>query len=86
MKIPEKKYDLGKSMQMVYDKVQKHYKKTKDKVLTFDELVLSDAKKDKVLTFVPLLHLDTQRKIDLEQEKHFDTIGVKLSKPEYNDN
>jgi chromatin segregation and condensation protein Rec8/ScpA/Scc1 (kleisin family) len=37
-----------------------------------------------VLTFVPLLHLDTQRKVDLEQEKHFDTIAVKLTKKEDN--
>jgi segregation and condensation protein A len=80
IRIPEKKYDLGKSMQSVYGKVTGHYKKKKTQILTFDDLVPSDAKQDKVLTFVPLLHLDTQRKIDLEQENHFNTIAVKLPK------
>ena len=83
LSIPEKKFDIGKAMIDVYNKVEKHYKnkKTKDKVLTFDELVISGTKKDKVLTFVPLLHLDTQRKVDLEQESHFSTIAVRLAKP-----
>lgn len=80
VKIPEHKFDLGKAMSVVYARVETHYntKKNKDKILTFDDLVVSDSKKDKVLTFVPLLHLDTQRKIDIEQEKHFDKIYVKL--------
>jgi chromatin segregation and condensation protein Rec8/ScpA/Scc1 (kleisin family) len=84
--IPEKKFDIGKAMVDVYNKIEKHYsaKKTRDKTLTFDDLVFSKSKKDKVLTFVPLLHLDTQRKVDLEQEKHFDTIAVKLTKKEDN--
>ena len=33
-------------------------KKNKDKILTFDELVVGGSKQDKVLTFIPLLHLD----------------------------
>lgn len=81
IKIPENKFDLGKAMTVVYERVEGHYKKKKDKILTFDELVMSDSKKDKVLTFVPLLHLDTQRKVDIEQDKHFATINVKLVKP-----
>jgi len=81
LKIPTKHFDLGKSMELVYDKVESHYKsrKSKDKILTFDDLVMGGSKQDKVLTFVPLLHLDSLRKIDLEQEKHFETIGVKLA-------
>jgi segregation and condensation protein A len=84
MKIPENHFDLGKAMNVVYARVETHYnsKKSKDRTLTFDELVMSDSKKDKVLTFVPLLHLDTQRKVDLEQKNHFDTINVKLANRE----
>jgi chromatin segregation and condensation protein Rec8/ScpA/Scc1 (kleisin family) len=67
-------------MATVYSKVEGYYNnnKKKNKTLTFDELVISESKYDKVLTFVPLLHLDTQRKVDLEQEKHFDKIAIKL--------
>lgn len=81
MKIPEKHFDLGKAMNVVYARVETHYnsEKNKNKTLTFEELVMSDSKKDKVLTFVPLLHLDTQRKVDLEQKDHFATINVTLA-------
>jgi len=81
IKLPERKFDLGKSMELVYGKVESHYKskKNKDKILTFEDLVMSASKQDKVLTFVPLLHLDTLRKVDLEQDKHFDQISVKLA-------
>lgn len=83
LKLPEKHFDLGKSMQNVYGKVETHYKnkKNKDKVLTFNELVMGRSKQDKVLTFIPLLHLDNLRKIDMEQEKHFEEIAVKLAEP-----
>ncbi len=82
MKIPDKRFDIGKSMEKVYGKVESYYKnkKTKDQTLTFDELVGSNSKQDKVLTFIPLLHLDNLRKIDLNQEKHFETINVRLAK------
>jgi segregation and condensation protein A len=81
MKIPENHFDLGKSMQSVYTKVESHYKnkKNKNNTLTFEQLVTSGSKQDKVLTFVPLLHLDNQRKVDLEQDKHFEQISVKLA-------
>jgi segregation and condensation protein A len=83
LKIPEKHFDLGKSMGHVYDKVETHYKnkKNKDKILTFEELVIGGSKQDKVLTFVPLLHLDNLRKVDLEQDKHFEQISVKMARP-----
>ena len=48
------------------------------KSLNFSNLVPSDSKMDKVLTFIPLLHLTNQRKVDLEQEKHFGEIEVYL--------
>jgi len=84
LKIPEKKFDLGKSMEHVYEKVETHYKskKNKGKILTFNDMVIGTSKQDKVLVFVPLLHLDNLRKIDLEQEKHFEEISVKLAIPE----
>ncbi|HEY9703959.1 MAG TPA: segregation/condensation protein A, partial [Allocoleopsis sp.] len=85
IKLPEKHFDLGKSMEHIYDKVETHYKskKNKDKTLTFDELIAGGSKHDKVLTFVPLLHLDNLRKVDLEQKKHFDQIHVKIATPEF---
>jgi segregation and condensation protein A len=87
LKLPEKRFDLGKSMEQVYGKVETHYKakKNKGKALTFDELVPGESKQDKVLTFIPLLHLDNLRKVDVEQEKHFEKIYIKLATPKTED-
>jgi segregation and condensation protein A len=87
LKLPEKHFDLSKSMQNVYGKVETHYKvkKNKNKVLTFEELVVGGSKQDKVLTFIPLLHLDNLRKVDMEQDKHFQDISIKLAVPNAED-
>jgi segregation and condensation protein A len=84
LKIPEKKLDLGTSMKNVYEKVETHYntKKNKGKILTFTEMIQGTSKQDKVTIFVPLLHLDNLRKINLNQEKHFEEIKVTLAIPE----
>ena len=44
---------------------------------TFSELVARNGD-DKVAIFIPLLHLDTQHKVFLEQEKHLEEIYVWL--------
>jgi segregation and condensation protein A len=75
--IPEKKKDMSLVIQEVYDKICDFFNKKTDN-LTFDQLVPSDTKEDKVLTFIPLLHLDTQRKIEMEQERHLAEIYVQL--------
>ena len=49
-----------------------------DNKLTFTKLIPSNSREDKVYTFIPLLHLTNQRRIDLEQEKHFGEIEVYL--------
>lgn len=79
VEIPQKSLDISIVIRDVYKKITTFFKKNNDK-LTFDQLLPSDTKEDKVLTFIPLLHLDSQRKIDLLQEKHFSEIEVKLLK------
>jgi segregation and condensation protein A len=76
--LPDNPLDMGQLIRHVYDKVNKHYKGRNAVMLTFEELVPSDAKEDKVLTFIPLLHLDFQRKLDMLQDEHFGPISIKL--------
>jgi len=76
--LPDNPLDMGQLIRHVYEKVNKHYKGRNAVMLTFEELVPSDAKEDKVLTFIPLLHLDFQRKVDMLQEEHFGPISIKL--------
>ena len=45
--------------------------------LRFSELAGND-KEEKLLTFIPLLHLENQSKLWLDQERHFEEIWISL--------
>ena len=77
LEIPEKKIDITSLIRDTYQKIIDFFTRKKEK-LTFTQLVSSDRKEDKILTFVPLLHLDTQGKIDLQQQQHFGEIEITL--------
>ena len=51
----------------------------KVKVIWFHELAPGSTKEDKLVTFIPLLHLDTQRKIEMTQKVHFGDISISLT-------
>lgn len=77
MEMPERKYDIIELMKGIHGKITSILKSGKE--LKFHHLVSDSAtKEDKVLTFMPLLHLSTQRKVDLEQKDHFGDIWIKL--------
>lgn len=73
----ENYFDLGKTMKEIHNRIAKLFLKNTTKIF-FDELVVTNDKSGKVYTFLPLLHLETQRKIDLEQKEHFGQIQVKI--------
>jgi segregation and condensation protein A len=68
--------DISKVIRETYDKVHAYYEEN-DEQLMFDTLVPQEAEKhDRIFTFIPLLHLDHQRNVDLEQEETFGPIGI----------
>lgn len=74
--LPEKTYDITELIKDIYEKIVYHLRHKP--TLTFDELVPSAERADRILTFVPLLHLDSQQKVDLQQEKPFGEIKIIL--------
>lgn len=78
IKAPEKQKDITQVINELYDEIQKTLKKVSK--VQFSQLLTNENKEAKINTFIPLLYLDTQRKVDLEQEKHFGDINVKLTK------
>jgi len=65
------------------DKIREIHKKLRDIFSDRDErLAFSELgemkKEERLMTFVSLLHLDTQQKVWLEQENHFDEIWILL--------
>lgn len=80
MKAPEKSLDISQLMGDLYNDVVGYLMKEEVDKVAFSALVPGDSKEDKIFTFVPLLHLTTARKIDLDQKQHFGEIWVKLAK------
>tara|TARA_Y100000310_G_scaffold345665_1_gene467971 strand:+ start:27142 stop:27846 length:705 start_codon:yes stop_codon:yes gene_type:complete len=74
IKIPEKKIDITKLIRDIYQKILNFFKSKE--TITFNELVLSEKKDDKLLTLLPLLHLDHQEKINIDQKEHFGEIYI----------
>lgn len=77
IEIPQKKIDITQLIKDVYQKVINFFK-SGNETLTFSKLVPSERKQDKILTFIPLLHLDNQEKIYLEQKQPFGDIEISL--------
>jgi len=77
LKIPERKVDIGEVIKSLYEKITNFFKTKKEK-LTFAKLIPSQKKEDVIATFIPLLHLDTQNKINIEQEIPFGEISIEL--------
>lgn len=76
IKIPEKKIDIGELMATIFSKIKFFF--TKQRSVTFTELVNSERKEDKIMAFIPLLHLSNESKIDLEQKEPFGEINIIL--------
>ena len=76
---------IPKNVINIKDKIRDIYKKLKDifsnreERLAFSELLGKNISRDeKVMAFISLLHLNTQQKIWLEQEGHFEEIWILL--------
>jgi chromatin segregation and condensation protein Rec8/ScpA/Scc1 (kleisin family) len=83
VEIPAKKIDINELMTSVHKTIMKLIEGRKS--LLFHELIPSDSKEDQITTFVPMLHLANQRRLDLEQEKHFGPIEIYLLNKELPD-
>jgi len=76
LSLPKRRINLLDSIKDVYAKLEEKFDKREDK-LSFTELA-GDEREKRIATFIPLLHLDNQHKVWLEQEKHFDEIWILL--------
>ena len=76
---PEHHIDISFIIREVYDRIYGHYevKRSQDKLM-FHHITRSEDPRDKVMTFIPLLHLETARKVDMEQTEHFGPVAIRL--------
>lgn len=75
--IPKARLNLKDRLKGVYGKLKEYFTQSEERV-PFSELLPNGNSKgeEKVGTFVPLLHLDNNHKVFLEQEKHLEEIYV----------
>lgn len=74
--MPKQTINLRDKIREIYSKLREVFDGREER-LAFSELI-SDKKEDKTSIFVPLLHLDTQHKVLLEQEGHLEEIWIWL--------
>jgi segregation and condensation protein A len=76
--LPKIKFNIKNKIQEIYNNLFSHLENNKDKhKISFTELI-GKTKEERILSFLPLLELENQKKIWLEQENHFDEIHVWL--------
>lgn len=76
--LPKRKFNIANKIKEIYNNIISHFDKNKDdKKIPFTTLI-GEKKEDRILSFLPLLELENQKKVWLEQEKHFDEIHVWL--------
>lgn len=69
--LPKRKFNIKNKIRELYENLLEHFKENgKKKRVSFTEFVGED-REEKIISFSPLLHLDHQKKVWLEQEQHF---------------
>ncbi|MEM3405691.1 MAG: segregation/condensation protein A [Candidatus Pacearchaeota archaeon] len=76
--LPKKTFNIREKIRNIYARIITSFKKKQSKI-SYSELT-NDNKEEKKICFLPILHLDSQKRILLEQEKHFDEIYIWLYK------
>jgi len=76
LSLPKTKINIKDQINNVYRKLKEIFANRETK-LAFSELA-GKSKEEKIATFVPLLHLDNQQKVWLEQEAHLEEIWILL--------
>ncbi|MBI2630337.1 segregation/condensation protein A [Candidatus Pacearchaeota archaeon] len=74
--LPKSKVSIKDRIRKVYGQILTAFKKKQTKV-SYSE-VIGTEKEERIACFLPVLHLDSQQRLFLEQEKHFDEIWIWL--------
>lgn len=76
--LPRRKTNIKNKLKKIYEDLHVHFRENKEhKKITYTKFI-GIKKDDRIFAFYPLLQLETQKKIWLEQENHFDEIHIWL--------
>lgn len=77
LSLPKRRINIQDSIKGVHSHLISILNDKKESV-SFSELAGKEDNEKRIATFIPLLHLDNQHKVWLEQEKHFEEIWIML--------
>lgn len=73
--IPKEKIDIRQKIREIYFKIKDFFRGKPNENLTFTHIAGTE-RGERIACFLPLLHLDSQEKIFLEQEEPFSEINI----------
>ncbi len=82
--LPKRKFNIKNKIKEIYDNLFSQLNNKKNKI-SFTELIGKE-KENRILSFLPLLELENQKKIWLEQKNHFDEIHIWLKDTYFKEN
>jgi segregation and condensation protein A len=77
--LPKKTISIKDRMKNIHDKLVVHFDSNKTSRVTYTDFLGTD-KEERVLSFYPLLQLESNKKIWLDQQEHFEEIDIWLKK------
>ena len=84
--LPKRKFNIKDKIKEIYDNLFNHFKQNEKKQkISFTEFIGED-KDERIISFSGLLHLDNQKKVWLEQERHFEDFHIWLSETYFANN
>ncbi len=75
--IPHNRINVRDRIRHIYARIRTYLSKKPENKISYSELV-GNTREERIAAFLPVLHLENQQKIWLEQEKHFDEIWIFL--------
>ena len=76
--LPKRTFSIRDKIKEIYENLFSHLGDEKRKKISFTEFV-GENKEERIISFSGLLHLDHQKKVWLEQEKHFEEFHIWLN-------
>jgi segregation and condensation protein A len=74
--LPKRKFSIKDKIKEIYKNLSDWFKEKKEDKITFENFAKN--KEEKIISFLPLLYLEDQKKIWLDQKNPFDEINIWL--------
>jgi len=73
--LPKKKFSIKNKIKEIYRNLTDKFKETKENKIPYTEFVKNN-KEEKIVSFLPMLYLEEQKKVWLEQKNPFEEIYI----------